>query len=128
MGSFAKAGWNLWHSGNRMWGLGNGLCLANRYRPRKGHCCPPQDIVQANRGGLNLFFTFSRDAARKNVLGAWEASLKRGRSCGIWERALHKGHHRPPHKGHLRLPHKVKVLMLRIVQFVNGLRPSMGFS
>ena len=73
-------------------------------------------------------FTFSRDATRKkNVLGAWEVSLKRGRSCGIRERAPRKGHHRPPHKGHLRPLRKGKVLMLRIIQFVNGLRPSTGF-
>ena len=80
-------------------------------------------------GGRSKPFTFSRGAARKkNVLAAWEASLKRGRSCGIPERAPRKGHHRPPHKGHLHPPRKGKVLMLRIVQFVNGLRPSTGLS
>ena len=34
------------------------------------------------------------------------------------------GHQRPPHKSHLRPPHKGTVLMLRIVQFMNELRPS----
>ena len=64
----------------------------------------------------------------KNVLGAWEASLKQGRSCGVRERAPRKGHHHAPHKGHLRPPRKGKVLMVRIVNFVDGLRPATGFS
>ena len=48
--SFAKAGLKLWRSGNGLWGSGSGLWLANRYRPRNGHCCPPQDVLQAYRG------------------------------------------------------------------------------
>ena len=96
--SFAKAGWKVWRSGNGLWGSGTGLWLANRYRPRKGHCRPTQDVLQAYRGGGRSFFTFNRDAARKNnVLGAWEASLKRGRSCDIRERPPRNGHHCPPH-------------------------------
>ena len=46
---------------------------------------------------------------------------------GLWL-AYHcphrKGHHRPSHKGHLCPPHKGTVLMRKIVQFVNRLRPS----
>ena len=108
-------------------GFGNGLWLANRYWPGKGHCRPPQDVLQVYRGEVEAF-PLQRDAARKkNVLVAWEASLKPGRSCGVRERAPRKDHHRPPHKGHHRPPCKGKVLMLRTVQFV-GLRLSTGLS
>ena len=51
VGSFAKAGWKLWRSGNGLWGSENGLWLANRYWPRKGHCRLPQDVLQAYQGG-----------------------------------------------------------------------------
>ena len=99
MRSFAKAGWKLWRSGNRLWGLRNGLWLANRYRPRKGHWGPSQKVLQAYRGKLKLSQLY-REAARKtNVLGAWEASLQCSRSCGVRERAPRKGHCRPPRKG-----------------------------
>ena len=36
----------------------------------------------------------------------------------------HKSYHRPPHKGPLCPTRKGTVLMHRIVQFVNGVRPS----
>ena len=56
VGSFAKAGWKLWRSGNGLWGSGNGLWLANRYsRPRKGHRRPTQDVLQAYRGEVEAF-------------------------------------------------------------------------
>ena len=78
------------------------------------------------RARLKLF-SYSRDAARKNILGTWEALLKRGRSHRIRKRAPRNGHHHPTHKGHLRLPLNDKVLNLRNVQFVNRLRSPTGF-
>ena len=34
------------------------------------------------------FFAFNWDAARKkSVLGVWEALLKLGGSCGVWEKS-----------------------------------------
>ena len=109
-----------------LWGSGNGLWLANRYRPRKGRL---KTYYKLTWGRLKLF-TLSRYAARKkNVLGAWEASLNGGKSCVVRERAPRKGRHRPPHEGHLRPLRKGKeVLMLRIVQSVNGLSPSTGLA
>ena len=78
-------------------GLRNGLWLGNRYRPHKGHCCLPQDVLQAYRGEFGAF-VFIRDAARKKslyrikekLLGAWEALLKRGRSYGVREWTIAK--------------------------------------
>ena len=46
---------------------------------------------------------------------------------GLWlayRRPPHRGHHRLPHKRHLRPLRNGAVLMLRTVQFMNGLRPS----
>ena len=40
VGSFTNAGWKLWC-------LGNGLWLAHRRLPGKGHQPPPQDVLQA---------------------------------------------------------------------------------
>ena len=37
--------------------------------------------------GLSIF-SFSRDAARKDVFAVWQALLKLGRSCGVWEWAV----------------------------------------
>ena len=97
----------------------------------KGHCHPPQKVLQAHRGRMN-FFIFSRDAGKKkNVLASWEASLKCGGSCGVRERPMaslpssaSRRSQQSPRQGHLRPPHKGTVLMLRIVQFVNRARPS----
>ena len=60
VGSFAKVGWKLWRSGNGPWGSGNGLWLAYRYRPRKGHCRLPQDVLQACRGEVEAFSPLAR--------------------------------------------------------------------
>ena len=48
VGSFAKAGWKLWSSGNELW-------LANCYWPREDHSRPPQDILQAYQGVVEAF-------------------------------------------------------------------------
>ena len=40
VGSFTKAGWKLWHSGNGLW-------LAHRCLPGKGHPPLSQDVLQA---------------------------------------------------------------------------------
>ena len=49
----------------------------------------PSEVLQAYRGKVKSFFTFSRDAARKkNALATWEASLKCGESCGVRERVV----------------------------------------
>ena len=47
------------------------------------------------------------------LLACWRP-LRKG-----YHRPLHKGHHRPLHKDHLHPPRKGKVLMHRIVEFVN---------
>ena len=120
LGSFAKAGWKLWRLGNGCGVGGKGFGYLTAIGHAKVTAVRLRTYYQLTRGRLKLF-TFSRDAARKkNVLGAWEASLKPGRSCGVRERAPRKSHRRPPHKCH--------ILMLIIVQFVNGLRLSTGFS
>ena len=55
---------------------------------------------------------------KNNVLASWEASLKRGGSCGVRERAVASLalQRSPPSASHIGT-----VLMLRNVQFVNGL-------
>ena len=76
--------------------------------------------------------TFSRDAARKkNVLAVWEASLQRGGSCGVREWAVESlpssASQRSPLSASQGSPssaahiHVGTVLMLRPVQFANGL-------
>ena len=68
--------------------LGNRLWLAHCCPPHKGHHHPPKVLQQAYGGRLDLF-TFRRGSTRKtNVLTAWEASLKRGGSCGVCQRAV----------------------------------------
>ena len=52
----------MWWTGNGFWRMG-WQWLANCSLPRKGHCRPPQDVLQAYRKRLGIF-TFRRDAAR----------------------------------------------------------------
>ena len=67
----------------RFVGFKNGRWLAN-YRPPLKVTAVRLRMYYKLTGGRLKLFTFSRDAARKNnVLAAWEASLKQGRSCGI---------------------------------------------
>ena len=110
--------------GKWAWGSGNGLWLANG----------PSAHNSGRSTRLTVegwsFFTFSRDAGRKTVLASSEASLKRGGSCGVRERALvslplsasqgspPSAQRSPPS------PKKGTVLKRTTVQFVNGLRPS----
>ena len=69
--------------------LAHGRPLGKRHLlPDTGHYPLPQDILQAYRGGSELV-AFSRDAGRKtNVLAVSEASLKRGESVVVRERAV----------------------------------------
>ena len=70
------------------------------------------------------FFTFNRDAGRKNtILAAWEASLKLSKSCGIRERAVVS---LPLSTSQRSLPSEQKgtVLKRTTSQFVNGFRSS----
>ena len=76
------------------------------------------------KGEAWSFFTFSRDAGRKNTVSAvWETSLERGGSCGVRERAVAS----LPSSASQRSPpyaQKGTVLKDTSVQFVDGLRPS----
>ena len=66
------------------------------------------------------FFTVSRNAVRKkNVLAAWEASLERGGSCAVCNRAVPS---LPSSASQRSLPFARKGITN--VQLVNGLRPS----
>ena len=85
MGNFANARWKQWRLENGLCGSSNGLWLANGPPARKSHC---RTFYKVKGEGWS-FFTFSRDAVRNNtVLATWEALLKRGRSCGVRERAV----------------------------------------
>ena len=129
--SIAKTEWKLWHLGKRLWDSGDRLRVANCCQPRKGYCCPPQDVLQALTGEGWSLFTFSKEATRKKVvLVVWEASPKSGvRTVAFVNRLwlaypdpAHKGHHNLPHKGHLHPPsQRYYSDMLRTVQFVNRL-------
>ena len=85
----------------------------------------------------SAFFAFNWDAARKKneswveavAFGERAVGSGNGLYCsgnGLWGlgHGLWLANCRPPHKGHLRSVHKGTVLMLRTVQFMNGLRPS----
>ena len=57
------------------------------------------------------------------MLAAWEGSPK-GVEAVAFMKGLWLAYCRLPREGHYSPPHKGTVLMLRIVQFVNSLRPS----
>ena len=106
--------------------------LANCRPPRKGHCRPPQDVLQAYWGKCEAFFILAGTQQRRRTAWLHWKLRKSGMKTvtfvkRLWlayRRPPHKGHLRPPHKGHLLPPRRSTVLMLRIVQFVNGLRHS----
>ena len=78
-------------------------------------------------GKLKLFHLQQGQSKEEGCLGCMRSFAKAGRSYGIRERTPRKVHHCLSHKGYLRPLCKSKVLMLRIVKFLNGLRPSMGY-
>ena len=89
MGNLAKAEWKQWHSVNGMWCLENRLWLVNDpSASQKSLSSASERSTRLTREGWS-FFIFGRDKGRKKtVLDAWEASLNRGGSCGIRERAV----------------------------------------
>ena len=127
MRNFANARWKQWRSENELWGSGNGLRLANGPPARKSHCRTFYKV----KGEAWSFSTFSRDAGRKNiVLAAWEASLKRGGSCGVREPVVaslpSSASRRSPPYAQRSPPSARKGTVLKhiTVQLVNGLGPS----
>ena len=65
VGSFAKAGWKLWPSGNGLWGSRNQLWLANRYRPVTTYLVPPGNVPL----GLHISkYTVPPDHKLRNIL------------------------------------------------------------
>ena len=74
MGSFARAWWKLRHSGNRLWGSGNWLWLAN--------CCPSHMVTavllrtyyEFTWGRLNLY----QEHSKEERLGYVESFSKTG--------------------------------------------------
>ena len=56
VGTLLKLGGiKLWNSGSWLYGSANGLWLANRRPPRKGHFRPPQKYYKLTGGRLKLF-------------------------------------------------------------------------